>query len=287
MAFILRLPVKLVELTKTRNLVFILILLNFNMPCYAGGDNRPAGGKSSAMGGASVGISDLWSGFNNQAGLTGLESVSAGIYYENRYSVKQLGYRAAIFAYPAKPGTLALSVTNFGYSAWIESKIGFGFAKELGKYFSVGVQLDYIRINKEEPYGNFSLITFEAGLLANLSPRLTLGTHIYNPLNAGISKRSDERAPSIIRLGLAYKLNEKFQFTAETEKNIYEKINLKTGLEYQIIEPLFIRAGFCTQPSAVSFGVGFYYKHFTIDFSTSRHPVLGFSPQLSVSYAFK
>lgn len=93
------------------------------------------------MGNASVAISDLWSAFNNQAGLAWLETSHAGVYYENRFLMKELGYKELV-AYPLKSGTIGLSFNHFGYSAYNESKIGLAFAKAFGKYLAFGLQLD-------------------------------------------------------------------------------------------------------------------------------------------------
>lgn len=243
------------------------------------------GARSSSIGGASVAISDVWSAFNNQAGLASLKQSFFGVYFENRYSLKELSYKAAVFAHPTKLGTLAFDVSHFGFSLWNESKAGLAYARSFGKYVSFGAQLDYILINKGEPYGRFQMVTFETGLLANLSPKMVIGAHLYNPLNARIAKLSDERAPSGVNFGLAYHASKQFLITSEVEKFIDEKINIRTGIEYYLVDALAIRTGISTQPAQFSFGVGLNVRKFTIDISTCRHQVLGFSPQASISYA--
>jgi len=259
-------------------------LLGFQL--FAGGENRLAGARSAALGNASVAITDVWSTFNNQAGLASLSSPTAGIYYENRFLVKELGYNAIAFAYPMKSGTLAVSYSYFGFSAYNESKTGVAFAKAMNRFISIGVQLDYFSLRLEEPYDNSNFVTFEAGLSAKITPQLTLGAHAFNPINASLSDKTGERAPSALRVGAVYKASDFFAITAEAEKNIYHKVVLKSGIEYQVAQAIQLRLGISTNPSLFSFGTGIHYKSLLIDISASYHQVLGFSPQTSVAYVF-
>jgi len=250
----------------------------------AGGENRPAGARSAAMGHASVAIGDIWAAFNNQAGLARLENPEFGFYYENRYLLKELGYSALAMSYPTKSGTFALSATYFGYSAYNEGKIGLAYAKAFGKSISFGLQLNYNMARLAESYGNRNFMTFEAGLLANITPRLAIGAHIYNPVSARLSQFNDERAPVIFRIGAAFEVTGKILLIAETEKNINSDASVKAGIEYRLIPQLHLRGGISTNPTSNAFGVGLFFGDFFIDISTSYHQVLGFSPQASFSF---
>jgi hypothetical protein len=267
-------------------LIFILITLLIPVFVIGGGDNRPVGARSAAMGNASVALSDLWSAFNNQAGLAYLETTNAGFYYENRYLLKELGYQAGAIAYPLKSGTLGLSFNHFGYSAYNESKIGLAFAKTFGKYLAFGLQLDYEMTRLAESYGSRNFVTFEAGMLANITPQLVLGAHIYNPFSAKLAEYNDERAPVIFRLGAAYTLSDRFTLVAETEKNIYTDASVNAGIEFKANNQIFLRGGISTGQTAFSFGAGFLFGNLMLDISSSYHNILGYSPQASVSYKF-
>ncbi|HRW68216.1 hypothetical protein [Lentimicrobium sp.] len=262
------------------------LLLMQKAELIAGGENRPAGSRSAALGTASVALNDIWSAFNNQAGLARLSDASAAVYYENRFLLKELGYKAGAFALPVKAGTIGLSFGHFGYSAYNESKIGLAFAKAFGKHIAFGLQLDYNMARLAESYGNRNFITFEAGVLANITPQLAIGAHIYNPVSAKLSEFNDERAPVIFRLGAAYEITPKFLLTAETEKDINHEANFKAGIEYKLIPMLHLRGGISTNPASNAFGVGIFAGDFVIDISTSYHYVLGFSPQASIAYKF-
>lgn len=267
-------------------LIAILALMVLSPACYAGGVNGQAGARSAGLANSSVALGDPWSAFNNQAGLADLTIPMAGVYYENRFLLKELGYKTAMFAYPLKEGTIATSIAHFGFEAWNESKGGLAYARGFGKFFSVGAQLDFIHISNNEPYGNRNIITFEAGILSKVTPKLTLGGHVFNPINAGISKITDERLPAVLRFGVAYSVSDNFIITAEAEKNINHELSLKSGFEYHGLKSVHIRAGVNTGLSLFSFGIGLNYKKFLLDFSTTYHQVLGFTPQTSLTYIF-
>src|SRR5437879_770897 len=99
-----------------------LFLIGFVFLSEAGNEDYPVGGRSSAMGNASVSLADVWSAHHNQAGLGFEKNISAGVYYENRFLLKELGVKGAVIALPEKGGTFGLCVTNFGYSLYSEKK---------------------------------------------------------------------------------------------------------------------------------------------------------------------
>lgn len=262
----------------------LLLLLSVHL--HAGGDNRPAGARSAALAHSSVALDDLWSAFNNQAGLAMLSKASAGIYYENRFMLKELGYKAAAVALPVKPGTIGLSFNHFGYSTYNESKIGLAFARSFGQLVSFGLQLNYNMCHLAESYGNRNFVTFEAGMLAKLTTDLTLGAHVYNPANAKIAEYNDERAPVVFRIGLAYSLSEKIRLLAETQKSGHTDPSLSAALEYHAWKQIFLRGGVSTGQTAFTFGLGYHTGKLCFDISSSYHNILGYSPQVSVSYKF-
>ncbi|MDD4214616.1 MAG: hypothetical protein PHR81_07365 [Bacteroidales bacterium] len=165
-----------------------------------------------------------------------------------------------------------------------ESKIGLAYGMAFGDRISAGVQLDYIYTHIAENYGNKSNITFEAGIRAKIIKNLIIAAHIYNPIMVKISSYDNERIPLIFKIGLSYTFSDKAVLAAEVEKDINYKPIFKTGLEYHIVKPVYIRIGIATNPFIYSFGAGFEFYHFKLDVSASRHPVLGFTPQASLVY---
>jgi hypothetical protein len=262
----------------------LLITCFISISTYATGENWPIGGRSAGMANASVTLNDLWSIHNNQAGLTGIKNFSAGLYYENRFGLKDLGLKAGAIAVPTKSGVFGLSITNFGYSQYSENKVGLDYAKAFGAKFSVGVGLDYLTTHIAENYGNSSAIAGEIGLRYQLNKNLCIGAHIFNPTRAKVADYNNEHAPTIARLGLSYAFSDKLILAAESEKDIDYNPVFKAGIEYHPIKQLYFRTGMSTNPVLNAFGFGLEFKSFNLDFSASYHQTLGFTPQVSLIF---
>lgn len=270
------------------SLLAVLPALNLQ----AGSDNYSIGARAGGMADASVTLSDLWSVHHNQAGLARLEKISAGIYYENKFLLSELGLKSAAAAMPvagSENGVFGISMSYFGYSLYNDSKIGLAYARKFGDKFSAGVQLDYLstRIGGDYDYGKKGAVAVEGGIQARLNDNLTIGAHIFNPTRAKIADYDDERIPTIMKFGLHYTFSEKVFVNVETEKDIDFKPVFKAGLEYRAIKELYLRTGISTNPTLNSFGFGINLKQLAFDFAVSIHQVLGLTPQLSLTYNFK
>lgn len=269
-----------------KKLISLTFILSLIFDCYSSGENYHIGGRSAGLGNSSVTLKDSWSIHHNQAGLAFNEKMTAGIYYESRFATPELGLKGGIFVLPTNSGTFGLSVTSFGFKLYNETKVGLAYGRKFGENFSAGVQLDYISVGLGENYGRSQAVTIEAGILANLSDELTVGAHVFNPNRSQIADYDDELLPAILRLGANYKFSEKVFVTAEMEKDVDHKPIFKSGLEYHISKPLFLRAGISSNPFVSSFGFGILLKQFQFDFATSYHSILGYTPQLSLGYSF-
>jgi hypothetical protein len=270
-----------------KNLLVLLLFLNINFLVNAGNDDYPIGARSSAIGNASVSLSDVWSAHHNQAGLGFVRDYSGGVYYENRFLLKELSIKGLAIVVPIKAGTFGFCNTNFGYKLYSENKYSFSFAKALGKTFSAGIALDYLSTKIAEGYGSRSAFAGEVGIIAKPLKGLTIGAHVYNPTRTKIADYNDERLPTIFRLGADYSFSEKVILLIETDKNISQKAQFKVGIEYKVVKEFYLRTGISTNPTISSFGFGINLQNLKIDFACSYHQVLGFSPQLGLSYTIK
>lgn len=244
------------------------------------------GSRSSAMAGAGVASTDFWSATNNQASLGYNKSYGAGFYYENSYLAKELSLNSMAIVVPTNKGSFVVDLNYFGYSEYNESKIGLGYGMALSERFAVGVQLDYLRTYIGGDYGSVNIFTFEVGIISKISKDITLGAHIFNPIQAKLNDYNNERISALMKLGLEWKLSEDFIALAEVQSDINNELAIIGGLEYRIKKILYSRIGVGTGPNMFSFGVGLNIKNFKLDFSSSMHQLLGYSPQVSLFYQF-
>lgn len=269
-------------------LLFSLVLFFFHK-AFSGNEDLPVGARSAAIGNASVCLIDVWAVYHNQANLAYCKNITAGVYYENKFLVKEMSLQAATFVLPAKKlGVFAVSFSRFGYSLYNESKYGLAYARSFGPNFSAGIQMNYLRTHIAEDYGSKGYFTVELGVRANLTKQLVIGFHAYNLTRAKMANYNNERIPTILRLGLQYDFSEKVFLSVEAEKDIDFKPVFKMGMEYRPVKLFYIRAGVSTNPFISSFGIGFNISDkMNIDLASTIHPVLGFSPMASLSYNFK
>ena len=271
-----------------KRLLLFILYLPFAIVHLHAADNYPVGARSAGLANASVTFSDLWSSFHNQAGLADLKDVTAGVYFENKFLISDLSLKGLAVAIPTtKSGTFALSVTQFGGSLYSEKKAGIGYGKKLSETFSAGVQLDYLSTYIAEDYGTRNSFAVEAGFIAEPIKNLKLGAHLFNPNKAKVAEYADERIPVILRFGASYKFSEKVIISVEEEKDIDLQSVFKAGLEYHVMEAFYLRGGIASNPSLSSFGFGLNINKFVVDFTTSWHQQLGFTPQFALSYVFK
>jgi len=271
-----------------RRFLAILIILLMSSPIKAFQPYKAVGAKSISMGGVSLLPADFWSVFNNQAGLATENYWAAGFAYDSYLGIdKNLSLKSGGILIPTNGGTFGLSLNYFGYSAYNEQKIGLAYGKSLGKFISAGLQIDYLSVSIGNDYGQASAITFELGIIAKLSDNWQIASHIYNPFMVKLGKINPEIIPAVFKLATAYKIDDAILLLAEYEQQSNIAGIIKFGIEYQLIEQFFVRAGLSTNPDIFSFGIGLKMNAFNLDFGTSYHQVLGFSPKAAMYYRFK
>lgn len=253
---------------------------------YAGGENNPPGARSGGMANAGLNFTDIWSIYHNQAGLGYIEGPTAAVFYENKFLISNFAYAGFAGALPLGNGTIGVSYTNFGYSAYKESSIGLAYGMKLSEKFAVGVRLNYhsIRIDADG-YGNKGALTADVGFRLQVSERVSLAAHLANPTRTKLNDFDDERIPTIIRFGAGYEISDDLLATAEVEKDIDMNPIFRAGIEYQPADILFLRVGASSNPGLFAFGFGLNFDAFKVDLSTTYHSVLGYSPQIALTYA--
>lgn len=271
-------------LSQTKILVFF-IFLHFFTIVKAYEDNLPFGARSAGMAGASVAHSDIWSVYNNQAGLSKVTDITLALYNDNKL-IKELGTKSLVFGFPLNTGTFGISVSSTGLSDAGLQKFGIAFGKNLGQKISAGLQMDYIRLLQPANYGNDGAVTFELGMIANPVEKFFIGFHVFNPLRIKYFYQENERLYTLIKAGVEYQFSDKFELAAETEKDLDYAANFKIGCDYNFYKNLNFRLGLATNPVLYSFGLGFNLKRICADVAFSLHERLGLIPHVSFCYAF-
>ncbi len=266
-------------------LFFLLILAAY--PQY---DGSYAGARQAGMGGAAVTLHDTWSVLNNPAGLSFAENISAGIFYENRYVMKEFSSRGMAVQVPTESGNFGFGFTYFGFSLYNEKRFTLAYGRKLFPRLSAGLSFDYLHTQLEDEKALFSgsrgVITFQAGLQAQLSDKVRLAFSLFNPYMAQLSEYENEKIPAIARFGVSYKPDDKFLLIAEAEQNLKHDLRFKAGAGYNLHKKIVLRGGIKTNPAEYTMGIGMELNGFVFDISTAYHLVLGNSPHGSFIYEF-
>ncbi len=264
--------------------ILILIVL-FSTHHQASGQANIIGARSTGIGGVSTTLTDLWSSFNNQAGMADLTTIEAGIAYETRFALKELSTKSFAVVLPTKSGVFGFVASTYGFSDFLESKYGISYGRLLGENIRIGIQLNYQNLRLPSRYGNRSNLSGEIGLLTNITDKLTMGAHITNPVRLPLTENPNEYIMSTIKIGSQYQFSKKVMVAMEVRKATDFEFIFNAGIEYLVNENIILRGGTGTGPVKSNFGFGYATKKLKIDVAVWYHQLLGFSPNLSLSYA--
>ena len=270
------------------------------------------GARAAALGNASVALAgEVWSMGNNVAGLSEIQRPSVGFYAENRYFSPALNVGALMVALPlgrttapdaggvmpgaegaapslspapswARNGVVALEVQRFGGVLYNETRVGAGYAYRFGQ-ISLGARADVLQISIEGLGSRRVVLGTLGGQIEIVPQRLSFGASLYNLNQAKLASYQDERVPTVLKAGLAYRPGSQVLLLVETEKDVERAANFKVGLEYRPVPVLAVRLGLASLTEQASAGIGVLAGAFQLDYAAAFQQALGFSQHLSVS----
>ena len=192
--------------------------------------------------------------------------------------------RALTVDIPVTKGTIGVSYSLFGYPRYFESRAALAFGKTFGERLSAGIQINYLMIGQSADYGNMHAVVPEGGLLVRPLDKLYIGFHLFNPARQHFPQSQDQTIPSVMQVGIGYRIIDQVLLCAEAEKATLEKQVWKAGFEYEMIRNLNLRLGVSSaEISRFAIGLGYTFRHFTLDFALSHHQWLGFTPYVTLT----
>jgi hypothetical protein len=141
-----------------------------------------------------------------------------------------------------------------------------------------------MRIND---FGSASAVFFDLGGIVEMIPSLSFAAYISNFTSSSLNDVNKTRLPVSMKLGLSYTPTEEIMLNIDLCKDVEFNPVLKAGLEYKIVEKLFVRTGLNSTPFKVFFGGGVCFGRFVIDYAVSSSTFLGMSHQASVSFYYQ
>jgi len=256
---------------------------------FAGNDPFPVGARTLSLGGAYSGVrGDFWSLFNNPAGISGMSHGEVGVYVERRFMLKELTYGSAGFAMPFKDIHAAgIEVGTFGFDSYRETRIGLNYAATIMDVVSLGAKVNYA-ILSIEGFGSTSAVYVDVGVNTQVSKTVSLGFSALNVNRAKLvtSGEVEDRIPTVLTAGVAYKPSDKVLLLVDVQKDIAHPVTFMGGVEYEFIDGFMARVGGSAKPRMISGGLGMNLKGIKFDFAATYHQQLGFTPHIGLSYNF-
>jgi hypothetical protein len=261
---------------------FTAVLLLF-VACTAGMEAGeplfvPHGASEMGIAFSATATPGYWSCFNNQALLTGASGISVSTSLETRFLLSGLSSKALGAVIAITPVPLGIVVTHYGNSDYHRMFCGLCSAVTLTKGISLGVQVDYVSEKGAGDYRDVSHITFETGMTFSLSPSLTAGMHVFNPLTPLNS------LPSAINAAIQWKHYDDLFLTLGSSKISSEPLSVQCGISWEILDRLVVRSGYMSSPSSFSFGVGFRTGSLQIDAGFLANSVTGITSSVSLTW---
>ena len=242
------------------------------------------GARASGLAYASACLTDEWSVLNNIGGLSQVERPVVAITFDSQPSFKPFNRMAAVFAFPAKFGVAGAGIFRFGDALYSEQILSVGFSNTMG-LASLGLKASYVQY-KAHGIGTKGVFTVSLGGIANITDNISIGAYIVNLNQPELSKDDGEKIPTLLVLGVQYKVSDKTLVVTEVEKDLQFPLLWKSGVEYRPYKKFAFRSGFQLSPAAIFFGFGYHLTKLGIDYAYQHNMDFGSRHQATIAYRF-
>ena len=225
----------------------------------------------------------IWSTLNNPSGLAGAEAFGAGVFYKNRWLLRELATRGFGLVLPAKDfAVLGIGYQQTGYTSFKRQQAGISVARRFGSSVSAGFRFEMLALHIDEDYGNANVFTMTAGVQIKLTAQLRWGMSVFNPSQPKINDVLKERLYATYKTGISFVPGEHAEWNIQVTKTGNTKELVTASINYHISKRIGFTAGVSGGAEPVFIGFSFISSRFEIATVTSYHELMGFSPQLTL-----
>jgi hypothetical protein len=259
----------------------IILLLNI----FAKAQFNP-GARQISLANSDVALAnDVFTLFNNPAGLAQLNWREVGVYYSPApFGLTELANGYVAYHEPFKFGSMTIGGMTYGYDLYRESKIILGYSYNYENIFFAGAAINYHSFSIQN-YGSTGTFYFNIGGLVYLLNEIRWGFYVNN-INKATIADTDDQIPMILSTGFSFDILNNFSLNFALEKDIRYNPSVQFGIDYDIIEYLSLRFGGSNQPSRFTAGIGINYSIFSLDYAFFTHPDLGLTHQAGIILSF-
>jgi hypothetical protein len=289
-----------------RRTVFSIVALALGLsalPALAAFENVDISPRARAMGDAAVAIADdAFAPYFNPAGMAAAARPMLGNSYVEPYglSFNEQLYFGGVLPVSSKLGSFGFGFRRFaveyeGVALTTESTFtlahGISLYEDMHSTVSVGTALNMYRLEYGLSVGGIdpgdaSSFGLDVGLLVTLHERTRIGVLVKNMNNPQIGE-DNEALPQRLHGGIAYEPYIGVTTTFEFENTIEGETQYHGGLEFAVLDALFLRAGMATNPNKFMGGFGYAYEGVSLNYGfSSGGGVLSPSHQFGLTFAW-
>ncbi len=175
-------------------------------------------------------------------------------------------------------GYLGAAYSFFGDADYNEQQCFLSGSMQVDEWIAVGVGGRYCRMQVDDGH-------YDAHQWVGLSAmaRFSIGKQLKLTVEGG-SRPWDDSRPWRALVALAYSPVSDLLTLVQVETE--ECWRIRCGAEYCYRRHFLFRCGLATAPLALTFGLGFHYDSYRIDFAVENHNTLGPTPQISLGLWF-
>lgn len=129
-------------------------------------------------------------------------------------------------------------------------------------------------------YGSAGVATFDLGVRAKVTEKITLGGAFRNVARATLA---DEALPQRLNLGFGFDLGSKTMLSIDAVQEIDRSGGATLGISSEVIDGLTLRGGAGIGPGTVALGIGYSISSVTLDLGGSYVAPLGVRTALGAS----
>ncbi|MFU8811859.1 MAG: hypothetical protein ACNA78_02765 [Balneolaceae bacterium] len=242
------------------------------------------GARSLAMGQTGVALpDDPWALYANPS-LIETDNNRVSFYGFRYLGISDISDFAVAANTQTRFGTIAGGIHRFGFDLFNESRFRVAY-KNSADRFHYGGALTYTHVNQGGGFGSAGAFGLDVGIAAEVIDGLWFGARSTN-INQPTFGSTDEQLPRESAIGISYRLSSLALFTTEIVKDVRFPISYRGGVEIELVESLFARAGVTTEPETYSFGFGYATSRILINVGVQQHVPLGLSPALDLGINF-
>ena len=245
------------------------------------------GAPNEAIGNTTSTMSNIWSVWNNPAGTSNQQQLSAALSHRVVQNIEGLNIAGLAIVLPIKVGAFGLGISRFGDDLFNKQQINLSYGNKFG-ITDLGIRLAYHQYHFEG-FGNKGVPVISFGGITTITNKFYIGAFIENITQAKISDFQDERVPTIMQVGISYRPLESVILNLDLQKDIEFKTSVLIGVSYAIIDNLTIKSGVNSNPSKQFFGLDFIPNNIkgVLSYSLSSQQALGLAHQVSIQYSFR